>query len=81
MELAQTHPVGMGSNHGYQESAAAKVPSYTLIDALVGYDFQRWSLALNVRNLTNKTYISNCSSGSCRYGELRKVVATATYRF
>lgn len=71
----------MGSNHGYQESAAAKVPSYTLIDALVGYDFQRWSLALNVRNLTNKTYISNCSSGSCRYGELRKVVATATYRF
>lgn len=71
----------MGANHGYQEAASAKVPSYTLIDALVGYDFQRWSLALNLRNLTNKTYISSCGSGICRYGDLRKVVATATYRF
>ena len=71
----------MGSNHGYQESASAKVPSYTVIDALIGYDLQRWSLALNLRNLTNKAYISNCISGSCYYGELRKAIATATYRW
>ncbi|MNR84274.1 Ferrichrome-iron receptor precursor [compost metagenome] len=70
-----------GSNYGYQESAAAKLPAYTIVDGLVAYDFQRWSLALNMRNLTNKTFISNCSSGSCRYGDLRKVVATATYRW
>ncbi|MFC7286674.1 TonB-dependent siderophore receptor [Herminiimonas glaciei] len=70
-----------GSNYGYQESAAAKLPSYTILDGLLAYDFQRWSLALNMRNLTNKTFISNCSSGSCRYGDMRKVIATATYRW
>lgn len=71
----------VGSNYGYQESAGAKVPAYTLLDALIGYDFQRWSLALNIRNLTDKLYLSNCSSGICRYGDLRKIVATANYRF
>lgn len=71
----------IGSNYGYQESAAAKLPAYTILDGLVAYDFQRWSLALNMRNLTNKTFISNCSAGSCRYGELRKIIATATYRW
>jgi len=71
----------MGSNRGYQQSTTVPVPSYTVFDALVGYDFQRWSLALNLRNLGNKTYIANCSSGSCYYGEPRKVFATATYRW
>ncbi|MBR8653594.1 TonB-dependent siderophore receptor [Achromobacter sp. Marseille-Q0513] len=71
----------MGSNLGYQESASAPVPSYTVMDAMLGYDFERWSLALNVRNLTNKAYISNCSAGICRYGDLRTAVATATYRW
>jgi iron complex outermembrane receptor protein len=71
----------MGSNRGYQESAAAPLPSYTVVDALVAYDLQRWSLALNLRNLGNKAYLSNCSAGSCRYGELRQAVATATYRW
>ncbi|RQO39712.1 TonB-dependent siderophore receptor, partial [Variovorax sp. KBW07] len=71
----------MGSNHGYQQSTTVPVPSYTVFDALVGYDFERWSLALNLRNLGNKTYVANCSSGSCYYGEPRKVIATATYRW
>ncbi|MGJ7529651.1 TonB-dependent siderophore receptor [Variovorax sp. GB1P17] len=71
----------MGSNHGYQQSTTVPVPSYTVFDALVGYDFERWSLALNLRNLGNTTYIANCSSGSCYYGEPRKVLATATYRW
>ncbi|WP_232310986.1 TonB-dependent siderophore receptor [Herbaspirillum autotrophicum] len=71
----------IGSNHGYAESASIPVPAYTVFDALVEYDLQRWNLALNLRNLTNKTFISNCSAGSCRYGDLRKVFATATYRW
>lgn len=70
-----------GSNRGYQESAAAPLPAYTVVDALVAYDLQHWSLALNLRNLGNKAYLSNCSAGSCRYGELRQAVATATYRW
>ncbi|MFJ3045535.1 TonB-dependent siderophore receptor [Herbaspirillum chlorophenolicum] len=70
-----------GSNRGYAESASVPVPAYTLLDALVEYDLAHWKLAFNVRNLTNKTYISNCSSGICRYGDVRRAFATATYRW
>lgn len=71
----------MGANRGYQESASATVPSYTVLDALVGYDIERWSLALNIRNLANRIYLGNCSAGICRFGDLRTVAATATYRW
>ncbi|WP_144655191.1 TonB-dependent siderophore receptor [Achromobacter dolens] len=70
-----------GPNWGYQESAAEKLPGYTLFDAMIGYQVQGWNLALNVRNLGNKTYLSNCSAGACRYGDQRTVLATATYRW
>jgi len=39
----------IGSNHGYTESASIPVPAYTVFDALVEYDLQRWNLALNLR--------------------------------
>lgn len=72
----------MGSNHGDLDAAPAKVPSSTVFDAMIGYDFERWSLALNLRNLSNKTYIANCDQyGNCYYGDPRRVTATATYRF
>lgn len=73
----------VGSNYGNGGGAPARVPAYTLIDAMIGYDFERWSLALNVRNLTNKTYIATCNtlSKTCYFGDQRKVVATATYRW
>jgi hypothetical protein len=41
----------------------------------------RWSLALNPRNLTNKTCIANCGYGNCYDGYPRTAVATATYRW
>ncbi|MDA8454357.1 TonB-dependent receptor, partial [Acidovorax sp. GBBC 3334] len=42
----------------------------------------RWTFALNVRNLTDKTYIGNCDQyGNCYYGDQRRVIATATYRW
>ena len=34
-------------------------------ESRMGYDFERWSLALNMRNLGNRNYVANCSSGSC----------------
>lgn len=78
--------VGLGARYnsttwGESETAPAKVPAVTLYDAMIGYDMDRWSLALNLRNLTNKTYIANCGFGTCYYGTPRSVVATATYRF
>lgn len=71
-----------GSNYGDGEAAwPSKVPASTVFDAMVGYDIDRWSLALNLRNLTNKTYIANCGYGNCYYGYPRTAVATATYRW
>jgi iron complex outermembrane receptor protein len=71
-----------GATHGDAEVVApAKVPSYTLVDAMIGYDIDRWTLALNLRNLTNKTYIASCAYGYCYYGAQRTAVATATYRW
>lgn len=71
----------VGPNDGYNSSAPKTVPGYTIFDAMIGYDFERWSLALNARNLTDKTYYSQCSATACYFGEERKVVATATYRW
>ncbi|MDT1091284.1 TonB-dependent receptor domain-containing protein, partial [Pseudomonas aeruginosa] len=39
-----------GSTRGYGESAPVKVPGYTLFDAMIGYDFGLWRLAINARN-------------------------------
>ena len=72
-----------GSNHGDGEKVAPyKVPASTVFDAMIGYDFDRWSLALNLRNLTNKDFLANCDQyGKCYYGAPRSIVATAAYRW
>lgn len=70
-----------GPTHGINESASTEVPGYTVFDALLGYDFGRWNLALNVHNLGDKTYITNCGSGSCYYGTQRRTLLTASYRW
>lgn len=71
-----------GSNHGALDAAPAKVPSSTVFDAMIGYDYESWNLALNVRNLTDKDYFANCDQYStCYYGDPRRVTATATYRW
>ena len=57
-------------------------PSQTLVDAMVGYDVGAWSFALNVNNLTDKTYYTTClARGDCFVGNRRTVVGTASYRF
>lgn len=70
-----------GPNNGFYESI--RVPGYTLVDAMIGYDFGRWSLALHARNLTNKAYIATAdlTTGYAYPGEPRSVTATATYRW
>lgn len=58
------------------------VPSVTLADAMVAWDHGDWRLALNVRNLADKTYLSACSYANyCVYGARRQATASATYRF
>jgi len=54
----------------------------TLVDGLIGYDFENISLTLNARNLLNEEYFGTClTRGDCFPGEARSVVARAAYRF
>jgi len=57
-----------------------RTPGYTLFDALAHYDFSNVRLQLNVNNLFDKRYVSNCTSAAwCYYGYARTVMATAKY--
>ncbi|WP_063915105.1 TonB-dependent siderophore receptor [Pseudomonas sp. p21] len=64
-----------------------KVPSYTLLDASIGYDLGKVGLRgvdvrLNANNLTNESYITSCASlNYCYMGEERNVSATVSYQF
>lgn len=72
----------VGSTHGYNEEAPAKVPSYTLFDAMLGYELGPWTFALNARNLTDKIYVArSCQPTVCNYGERRQIVGTVAYRW
>ncbi|GGE33906.1 ferrisiderophore receptor [Marinicauda pacifica] len=48
--------------------------SYTLFDLLAAYDFEQWSVALNVRNVFDEDYYAAClARGDCFPGEDRTI--------
>lgn len=56
------------------------VPSVTLVDAAVRYDFGTWRAALNASNLFDRYYVANCSSyATCSIGYGRTVTASLRY--
>ncbi|MEZ5938657.1 MAG: TonB-dependent siderophore receptor [Hyphomonadaceae bacterium] len=75
----------VGSSFG-DRANTFKVPSYTLYDALIRYDFSRaipamkgWDIALNAQNLGDERYVANCDAATqCFYGAGR--VAKVTLR-
>ncbi|WP_339533069.1 TonB-dependent siderophore receptor [Pseudomonas mucidolens] len=84
--------VGLGTRYvrsslGDYYAGAFSVPSYTVYDASLSYDLgasplqlKGVKLALNVQNLSNKTYVSRCTSDlDCYYGEGRTLVSSLTY--
>jgi iron complex outermembrane receptor protein len=64
-----------------------RLPSYTLYDAMLGYDLSRVGLdglgvRLNLNNLTDEKYVAACNSlNQCYYGEARNLMATLTDDF
>ncbi|MDT9646327.1 TonB-dependent siderophore receptor [Pseudomonas sp. JV245A] len=76
---------------GSTEADAAntqRVPSYTLLDAAVHYDFDKLipaakglRLAVNATNLTDKHYYEGCSLTNCSAGYDRSVIASLRYRW
>ncbi|WP_445766184.1 TonB-dependent siderophore receptor [Rheinheimera sp.] len=56
--------------------------SYTLFDAMVGYNFGEYSLSLQAQNITDKTVITSClARGDCFYGQRRAISANLRYKF
>ncbi|MNQ83356.1 Ferrichrome-iron receptor precursor [compost metagenome] len=78
-----------GDTYGDQANTyLGKANSYTVYDAAAHFDLGRLdnslkgaSLAVNATNVFNKDYISTCDGFYCYYGDLRSVVASATYRW
>ena len=54
---------------------------YTLLDAMIGYDFENLRLQLNVNNLADETFVASTTGGRSYYGARRTVTLTAKYRF
>ena len=53
------------------------VPSYTLVDAFLRYDIDKYTFQINGYNLGDKTYVAGCNIPTqCYYGQERTVVAT-----
>jgi len=80
--------LGFGAGVRYMSSSAGdaansfEVPSRTLVDAAVHYDWQQWRFAVNVNNLFNREYVSYCTSASlCYWGATRTVLGTARYQW
>lgn len=84
---------GGGIRHvdGTESSAISRVTgtlftvttdSFTVADAVVGYDFGRFDLWVNARNVTDEEYLTTClARGDCYPGERRSIVANLAWRF
>lgn len=71
--------LGFGVRHvGEQEVNRMAIPSFTLYDAALRYQWDKWQFALNLKNLGNKTYVAACPS-VCYYGDERNFTLTARY--
>ncbi|WP_236233937.1 TonB-dependent siderophore receptor [Pseudomonas tohonis] len=74
-------------SYGDDYEGSFQIPSYTVYDAAVTYDFEHSvlrlkgvKLAVNVENLTDKTYVASCRSiWDCYYGQGRTLVSNLSY--
>jgi iron complex outermembrane receptor protein len=72
----------IGSTRSTGPTSVLVTPGYTLADALLGFDFGRWSATLNATNLFDKDYFTTCRTfGDCFSGNRRQVVAALGVRF
>ncbi|MFT4274144.1 MAG: TonB-dependent siderophore receptor [Pantoea sp.] len=70
----------VGTNYATTDNSL-KVPARTIYDAMMRYRWQEWQLALNLQNLTDKQYISNCNDLGCHFGLRRQLIATVSYQW
>jgi len=58
-----------------------RTPSYTLGDAMIGYETDDWDLTLNGRNITDRVYVTTAGYGSGYWGQRRTVVLSLSRNF
>ena len=58
-----------------------RVPSYTVFDAAVSYRVKRMDLAVNIRNLTNKTYFTNPTFAGALPGDPLSAFGSIRFNF
>lgn len=58
------------------------VPEYVVGDAAIHYETKNWRFAVNVTNIADKIYVGSCSTpNACFYGDRRRAVASASYKW
>jgi iron complex outermembrane recepter protein len=73
----------VGNTYGGTYGAAGtpfNVPSYTVVDAALHYDWRGLRFGLNAGNLLDRQYVAACYSGTgCSYGTRRDVIGSVRY--
>lgn len=58
------------------------VPSYTVTDAAIRYQYENVLFSINANNVFDKEYVSLCYwEGSCYFGNRRSVIGSVTYKW
>lgn len=69
----------VGSTYGNDlEQHSFKVPSYTIWDATVSYQWDNFKFQVAAKNLEDKEYVSTCNYW-CWYGDRRNVIGSISY--
>lgn len=64
-----------------EQGSTQSVPGYVLLDAMVSYITGPWKFAFNMKNVTDKRYVTSCSYHTCFLGEPRTAILSAAYRW
>ncbi|MCS4533411.1 TonB-dependent receptor [Neisseria montereyensis] len=71
----------VGKRYTYDPNILQKLPSYTLVDAMVSYENRNYRAQLNVNNLFDKKYFESGIRPHAFPGERRTILATFGYKF
>lgn len=85
-QLASGVRLGAGLRHTgsvYGGGGAPKLPSVQLLDLMMGYTWGQWDARFDIKNATDKVYISWCRGATtdCGYGSRLNANLTVNYRF
>lgn len=76
---------GIGATHkgdAYADNLNLyKIPAYTVYDAAISYAQPKWQAALNLKNITDKTYYVSPSFTGALPGDPRSIYATLRFDF